>query len=237
MRALRRPCLAAMAPNPLFAPCTWRLQPGASGAPVVRFLGAIVLFALALLTGAWLLGIAQDVWRGGRSAWVLLACVPVAWWSWHQLWSTWVRWHTVAPILALSWAGEVQSDPHGGGWRLGGPTGTPADVRCLLDAQGWLLCRIQAVGEGTPASAVHWCWIQAQRCPDVHRFRTLIALPPRLTTAVGGESDARAPAVASWSLRRLPSGIDLRGPSDTFMPTQPLGAWDEASAPTDKDRS
>lgn len=223
--------------SPFLAPVTWRLQTGAAGAPWVRLLGDVLLLALSVLCVAWLLALGLDVWRGGRSPWVVLTCAPIAWLWWHLFRHAWASLHTVAPVLSLTWAGPVQDEPVAGGWRMGGLTGTPADVRCLLDAQGWLLCRIQAVGEGTCASTVHWCWIHTQSCPDVHRFRTLISLPSRLTTVVGGESDVRSPAVASWSLRRQPSGIDLRGPSDTFMPTQPLCARGEAPGPTDKDRS
>lgn len=238
MRALLRPCLAAMAPTLLFAPRTWCLQPGAFGAPaVLRLLAPLLLLALALLSGGWLLAIGQDVWRGGRSVWVLLPCASLVWWLWRQLRSAWGRWHSVPAILSLSWAGEVQSDPPTGGWRLGGLTGVPADVRCLLDAQGWLLCRIRCLGEGASAAAVHWCWIDARRCPDMHRFRTLMSLPARLTTAVRGGEEAHAPAMASWALRRHPSGIALRGSTDTFMPTQPLVAWGEAAGPAGKDRS
>ena len=226
-----------MTPPLLFAPGTWRLQPGAFGAPVVRVLGALALLALTLLCGAWLLAIAQDVWRGGRSAWVLLGGAPVAWLWWRLFRLGWARWHTVAPPLSLTWSGEVQEEPAAGGWRLGGLTGVPVDVRCLLDAQGWLLCCIREVGEGVSATVVHWCWIDARRCPDMHRFRTLLSLPSRLTTAVRGDSDTHAPAMASWSPRRHPSGIALRGSSDTFMPTQPLVAWGEAASPAGKDRS
>lgn len=225
-----------MALPPLFAPVTWRLQPGAARAPMVRLLGAILLLALALLCGAWLLALGLDVARGGRSVWVLLAAGPVAWLWWRLFRQGWSRWHVAASPLSLTWSGEVRDEPPAGGWRLGGPTGAPAEVRCLFDAQGWLLCQIRSVGEGASSPAVHWCWIDAQACPDVHRLRTLMALPPRLTTVLGGKPDVRAPAMASWTLRRQPPGIALRGPSDTFMPTQPWGACDEASAPTRKDR-
>lgn len=225
-----------MAQSPLFAPVTWRLQPGAAGAPGVRLLGAILLWALLTLCGAWLLALALDVWRGGRSAWVLLAAVPLVWLWWRLFRQGWSRWHAVVPPISLTWSGEVQQEPAAGGWRLGGLAGTPAQVRCLLDAQGWFLCQIRALDKGASRHTVHWCWIQAQACPDVHRFRTLMALPSRMTTVLGGESDVRAPAVASWSHRRQPSGIALRGPSDTFMPTQPWGVGGEASALPAKDR-
>jgi len=236
VRARLRPSETAMALSPLFAPVTWRLQPGAAGAPGVRFLGTMLLVALALLYGAWLLALGFDVKQGRRSVWVLLVAGPLTWLWWRLFRQGWSRWHAVQPLLLLSWSGEVQDEPAAGGWRLGGLAGTPAEVRCLFDAQGGLLCLIRSMGEGASSPAVHWCWIQVQTCPDVHRLRTLMALPPRLTTVLEGASDLHAPAVASWTLRRQPPGIALRGPSDTFMPTQPWGACDEASAPTRKDR-
>ena len=61
--------------SPLLAPVTWRLQPGAAGAPWVRLLGAVLLLALSVLCVAWLLALGLDVWRGGRSAWVVLTCL------------------------------------------------------------------------------------------------------------------------------------------------------------------
>lgn len=237
VRTRARPSDAAMVSSSLFASATWLLQPGLAALPRLRHIASVMLIAAMGMVLAWLLAIGLDVMRGGRSVWVLVACVPTAWLCWRLLRSAWVRCHMVQPKLSLVWAGEVQNDPPAGGWRLNHFAGTPVEVQCLLDAQGWLLCQIQPIGKGAALPPPHWCWINARDCPDLHRFRTLLCLPSHLTTAVGGASDGGAPAMASWPSRRHPSGIALRESFDTFMPTQPVHSWPEAVSPTSKGHS
>ena len=105
--------------------------------PAVRIAGAVSLLGLGFLSLAWVLAITQDVHRGGRSPWVLLVCALVVWVAWRQCRAAWMRWHAVMPELTLIWAGPVQAEPPAGGWRLDHPDGVPAEVRCLLDFQGW----------------------------------------------------------------------------------------------------
>lgn len=214
-----RPCLPAMAPSPLLAPCVWRLPSGVAHLPAVRIAGAVSLLGLGFLSLAWVLAITQDVHRGGRSPWVLLVCALVVWVAWRQCRAAWMRWHAVMPELTLIWAGPVQAEPPAGGWRLDHPDGVPAEVRCLLDLQGWLLCQVRPFGG--PASSWCWFWLRAGHCPDLHRFRTLMTLPTRATTAVGGDAGRPRSAMASWTSNRQPSGIALRGSSQSFMTTQP----------------
>jgi hypothetical protein len=211
-----------MAPSSLLDPMTWSLQPGSGGLPALRVAGSFALCGCALLGLCWLLAIGQDVLRGGRTFWPLLACAGLLWCAWRPFKQAWVQWHHVPSPVLLTWSGTLRSNPPAGGWRLGGPEGHPVEVRRLLDLQGWILCQIRSVGEGALSPQVQWCWVTAQRCPDLHLFRTLIMLPARLTTAAMGDCNRGVSAMASSGLRHHPTGITLRGDSDTFMPTQPM---------------
>jgi hypothetical protein len=210
----------------LSVPFTWEVQPVAVAAPRVHALGSLGLMALSVLCMAWLVAMVQDVWLGVRSAWWLAFCLGVAWLWGRQSRRAWSRWHAVQPMQKLSWGGVVTPGHPQGGWRLGGPQGDPAELRCRLDVQGWLLCQILVAAEGARAGTTHWFWITSRLCPDLHLFRTLMTLPVASTTAsvtlVEGASDARAGKVASWSPRRQATGITLRASSNAFKPTQPM---------------
>lgn len=224
------PVLPPSAPSELMAPMTWCVQPGAAGVPLVRCSGTALLVLAAGLAGAWCVGMAQDLLNGGRSAWVLLWGAPLAWWWFHQLRTVWRQWHAVPPHLALVWTGPVQSDPPSGGWRLEGDPGAPATVDCVVDGHLVMLCRIRvaAVSRGAAArdAASHpvnyWCWIDMRRCPDAHRFRTLMGLARRLTTAEEGEADGKPRSMASWGIQSHRSGVALQESPRSFLPTQPM---------------
>lgn len=221
--------------SPLSVPFTWDVQPGAVAVPRVHAMGSLGLMALSVLCMAWLLAMLQDVWLGVRSPGWLVCCLVGAWLSGRQIRRAWSRWHAVQPMQKLSWCGVVTPGHPEGGWRLGGPLGDPAELRCRLDVQGGLLCQVRVAGEGASAGATHWFWITARLCPDLHLFRTLVTLPVASTTASvtleKGASDACAPKVASWSPRRHATGIALRASSNAFKPTRPMsvtrGAYQE----------
>ncbi|MFT3856777.1 MAG: hypothetical protein QM742_04510 [Aquabacterium sp.] len=173
---------------------------------------------------------------------VHLAALPLAWFgvtAWLAMaWRIWQRWTRDAHALTLQWQGPVERDESSGAssggfhiaqWR------SPVRLKVMLSWQGWMLLRVQRVGDA-PARAVH-AWLDARdvevagtalhsmRNRSLHQLRTLLHLPEGMTTQEGGASgagstgrDASHVAMASWApsimsgavLRRLVSLIRPR---------------------------
>ena len=192
--------------------------------PAVRLVGEIVVCVCGLLCFAWAVAIGQDVQRGGRSIWVLLSCVLLVGLALRQLVAAWGRWHADSPLLKLTWAGTVQSDPVSGGWMLGDrEDGVAADVRSVLDLQLAILCRVRIRVPHAATVFDQWCWLTPSRCMDMHRLRTLLALPAQMSTTF--HEDAK-----SLPMRRRES-------APVFMPTQPMARLRLSRGPYSEDQS
>jgi hypothetical protein len=228
---------AGKADAPLAAPAVWHLQTGSRGAPLVRGLSRLLKLASAAMLLAWLAALAQEAFTWGTSplAWAIavLACLLGL-----LLWVP--RSAGSGASLTLRWAGPVRR----ASWRRGaGATskmgfqvpqwgGEAVRVRTVMDAQRYLLLSIEACHKperpwpiGLLSQHKVWVWLDAARVDqaehastqgDMHRLRSLLALPPAMQTDetlranAPDVSDAqKAAQVASWA-DSLKAGSKLR---------------------------
>lgn len=248
-----------MAAHPLNRPASWQLSVGAPDARWVRWaVGGLWLMGGAVSV-AWLMALTDDALAGHVDLlYLLLAWPAVAAWL-YLAWRIWVRWMAGATPLTLQWHGPVVRDSdtgsaHGGfhlaEWHA------PVRVRAVLSWQGWMLLSLSRAHHHAK-SDLTYAWLDARehgptsadlfRNRSLHQLRTLLHLPPAMTTQDGG-ADAAArlqgmPAsapVASWAhsinpgvlLRRLaflsragrpssanatPSRMDTAFPATTVM--------------------
>ena len=255
-----------MSTHPLTRPASWTLTVGAPDMPFVRWAGAALWASGGIMGGVWLVGLTDDVLEGyAPTAYLLVAWPAVLAWLVFA-WRIWRRWSGETMPLTLEWAGPVATDRpergdrgHREGCRLAGGFHVrewhgPVRVRLVMSWQGWLLLSLVRASD-VEGEAPTYAWLDARGCDtpestsrnrSLHQLRTLLHLPPAMTTQEGdpGRSAGRVPSrrhepVASWghspkpgsSLQRLfrtlrvqrsagpaaPGRVDTAFPATTVM--------------------
>lgn len=227
-----------MAMHPLSRPTAWSLKAGGASVPAIKWVGALLWAAAALVALVWLIGVVQDAFAGQLAAWVG-AAGTLAVLAWFALaWQMALRWLAQSGSLTLTWHGPVRAPdptrrealPEGGfhvsEWR------SSVQVHVVCDWQHWMLLRLRAArSSGAPRQAFCWVAMQddltARRAganAPLHQLRTLLYLPSAWTTQEGDQPSAslgqgRHPAkpVASWAAL-LSSGSKLPSPAKRLSP-------------------
>jgi hypothetical protein len=216
----------AMAAHPLNRPASWRLTIGAPDARVVRWAGAGLWLAGAVVGIVWLLALTDDALAGHVQPIYLLLAWP-AMLSWLLLARRiWRRWIVGANPLTLEWRGPVTSEQEQ--FQLGGfhvrEWGAPAQLQVALSWQGWMLLSLSRVHGQAKGETPTYAWLDAREVDDpqatshnrsLHQLRTLLHLPAAMTTQQAQALPDAARHGASWAhsfnpgsmLRRLLSSL------------------------------
>jgi hypothetical protein len=228
---------ADKADAPLAAPAVWHLQTGSRGAPLVKGLSSFLKLASAAMLLTWLAALAQEAFTWGTPplAWAIavLACllglllwVPRSTGSGASMTLRWA-----GPVRRASWRRDTGATSKMG-FRVPQWGEEAVRVRTVMDAQRYLLLSIEACHNPEGSGALRllpqrkaWVWLDAACIDqaahafaqgDMHRLRSLLALPPAMQTdeplranAPEVDDPQKSAQMASWA-NSLKSGSKLR---------------------------
>ena len=178
-------------PAPILQPAHWRLLPGSGGSVGVRWAGHLLIAFSSATMLAWCVSLWRDAWLlqewGSRE---FMASVLACGWGAHAL-SLWRQWARPPAPVTLRWTGAWRQDPDApqaapkGGWRVTQWGDDAVRVSLVFDAQHLLLIHVSqdVAPHASPQTPPHsaWFWLSARHTPELHRMRTLLALPLELT--------------------------------------------------------
>lgn len=187
--------------SPLVRKAKWLIHPGASGAPLVRWLGAGAILLSVAVTLAWCATWLWDATAAGTSPGLLALVVGLTSLVVWQAFALWRHWVPARTPITLLWEGLPARDAQATtlspassdrrraartGWWVS-PWRLPVRVVLVVDLQRWLLIRL-VLPDGAQRPRVCWAWLDLARMAhahtasrahwsDVHALRLRLHLP------------------------------------------------------------